>query len=808
MKFILQLFLIFIFVGCAPKLQEPAYKNTAVDLGPKNKDRDLLAENANAFADSNFTKQNLTQAEDVKSRLQQTEAMFDLASINSDHDWSLKANSQFSDLQKKLNTKKIKADQSIYMDLVYKQIKPQVDNTLNDVDNQISENSNQIIEMIRAQKKNLNQAAGKTQFKEKLAVANTFLNSITAEVSAMNLLPEFKQIFLEQLKNESKRLLTEANNFDEKLTQSNSLIASLNAISEFVKASEIELSAEDQTNLSKGQNLAAVLNSVNNPETALQAVAIVWSLLDAEQKIEYFKSANEDLYKFFVDKSESDVQCLAEKNCDGLKTKLILNMGVYPAIEKFGVDKISALINQSGRDYVLARVNTVAADSVPKIGETVTSKILISVKQKKSELSTLKNNFRDHLSEGFEDFLKLNKIASVENFILDKNDSNMDLETQTLYIRNKLKQLPYLTDSSDLIKSQFELIEGALHLPLFSKEPEQKSKTIQEDLDQILVHPTARQYLDSTASNNSEIKLNQQSEILLTMADYVDQLADWKNSSFDKNLSAVEAKDILKQLNADSSHRLFFAKYDLLPLVLSVASQTLKLMQGSDSLIVLIDNYGGLLPVQSIDNSSTPVALAAATDLKNGFRKENIKSRDLCRFQLSILQFYRATEAIENTQSELLKKLDADGNSSLNDLVKARKSLHLLIVALGNYLSSQLVQSNGLVAKEMSLVAGEFLSNDFDLVDQTLAIETLVKTYEATKIDVYRWTALDIFYSLNKNMYSFPKRFYKNNSSDLLDNNVEVTTALVTYKNLSTLKPYLNKKSQLQLEAIYQAWIQ
>ena len=137
----------------------------------------------------------------------------------------------------------------------------------------------------------------------------------------------------------------------------------------------------------------------------------------------------------------------------------------------------------------------------------------------------------------------------------------------------------------------------------------------------------------------------------------------------------------------------------------------------------------------------------------------------------------------------------------------ARNTLKKLIIANANFISNQLIQSNGLVSKSISLSDNLKAMQKYNLTDQTKAIEALVRAYEITDIEVYLWTAQDIYYSMNRNLYSSKMKFYQLNTTNQIQSGVDYTTILETYKSLLKLKPYMKYESQLQFENIYAAWL-
>lgn len=246
---------------------------------------------------------------------------------------------------------------------------------------------------------------------------------------------------------------------------------------------------------------------------------------------------------------------------------------------------------------------------------------------------------------------------------------------------------------------------------------------------------------------------------------------------------------------------------DLTAVTLSIASQVLTLMQSEDSPLVLVDNQNQILPVQSMAVSVGPIALAAATDFKKGLRVPTAKASDLGDFLNAMSIFYQATEDIEKTQSQFLLQKNDNGRSLLEEAVGARQQIKLLVVAVANFISNQLIQSNGLVSKSIALNENLKPQAKYELLDQTRAIESLIKAYELTRIDVYLWTAKNIYYSMNRLLYSDKMKFYQQSTDDEVQSGIDMTKLLETYKNLLPLRLYLSPEEQDQFENIFSSWL-
>lgn len=794
----------FLLLGaCAPKLEEKQRDEISFPDGQKLQDTLITS-----FADETFASENIVKRSNIKDSLKQIEMMFALQKIQPNSNWLSQIEKAFTNLEQSFPKKKVSYSKSVYLDLVYEQISGEVSSTVTNTDKKIASDTKKLIELIRQIQKNYFNLTLESSLKEKLDITQTFLDSLNTEVKRLNIISEFKESFLTELKQQGQNLLDTVVDFESEFVRAQKLEDSLKIISKFVEKTSTQLNAEDQNSLSMGLQLASVLENLKDAPTGLQALALVWTLLNEQQRLQYFKEANQDLYDFLAKKSPEDIQCLCEKNCKGLKTKIILNIGVYPAIEKFGLKNIIDLINQKSLHFISQKVNQVAFETLQKIGETITERVLSAVAQKKNDLGEFKTNLRSHLSNGLErEFLK-QKIKEPSIFLTDEQNLLLDLDTQSSYLRNKAYSLSFTKEKNKLLQAQFEILEGFLNLPLFSQSPSTNEKAMQSDLVSLLINPQPRQFLKSLSNNKPEVNLKQQSEVLMTASALLEQLADWKTSSFDFGLSTITADKIITQFKSKDLNRSFFPKADLAALTLSIASQVLDLMQGENSMLVLVDNQNQILPVQSISrNGSGPIALAAATDFKNGVRIPLAKASDLGDFLNAMSAFYKATEEIGKTQSQFLLRKDENGKSLLENALNARQQIKLLVVAIANFISNQLIQPNGLVSKSISLNENLKPLAKYELLDQTRSIDALLRAYDLTKIDVYLWTAKNIYYSMNRLLYSDTMKFYQQSTEDEVQSGIDKTKLLETYRNLLPLKSYLVPSEQDQFERIFSSWL-
>ena len=818
----------FNFSACAPKVEDKKVHTENLIRGPMLHDTNLENSISNGSATAKAASAlALVPAETQIQQLSQIESEFNISLILNSADWKSRATGDFRLFQQTQSFESLKTSNSVYLDIVNRQLNKTVVTSVTEAQQQLSRDVETVNQLILVLKKKYLVLKPESLLFDKIRTTKNFIAKIISNVTDLEIMPDFKSLLTTSLQDKSNTLLSKIELLDNEITRQETITALITSIDSYVSDSKMKLSPDTVVTITLGRKLGVLTDETQDTKKALQALALVWTVLDSKQRIDFIQSASPPLYKFLNGKNDAEIQCLIAANCNGFITTVELTLGVYPAISAFGIINIKNLLNQKGKSFIINKVNQVAYASLLTVHETVISEVGLAVASKQLELSQFSRNFNTVLKMNWDNFLKNKGIDQISGFVLDSQNQTASLESQNIWIRNKISQQSEQpigsesteTDSNtadtETVKNQYEVIENILRLPQFSQTPEAGNELAQNDLVDLILSPKLRQYLKKIVkSPTTDVAVSDQSQILLTTSKLIRELADWKTSAFDKNLSAIQANEIITQFKAAALDRPFFAKSDLLALTLSVTSETLKLLQTSYSPLILIDNNQKMIEIQDFNqDQSGPLALAAATDFVNGHRSNQVKTFDLSQFQLALIEFYSATGGLDKTNSAILRTEDAQGQVLLTQILDARKKIKILIIAIGNFLSNQLQQKNRLMSNSFML-EGSQANGTYLLADQVVAIEALVRTYELTDIDVYLWSALDVYYSMNANMYNSATQFYDTTLSLPELKNIEPTTAKLTsfevlssYKSLLRLKPYLTLDSQLQLESIFKNWV-
>ena len=828
-----------LFFACAPKVEDKKVHVETLSRGPLLQDTNLENSLSNGNAsESSAATTNLIRPENQIQLLSQLESEFSIGQILSSPDWKNRAADDFRNFQQTQTFESLKTSNSVYLEIVDRQINSTVVTSVTEAQQQLSRDVETVNALILNLKKQYLILKPESLLFNKINVTKTFIEKIISNATDLQIMPEFKSLLISTLQTKSTTLLGRLELLDNQITREDTISALIASIDSYISDSNMTLAADTVAIIKLGRKLGVLTDQTKDTEKALQALALVWTVLDTKERIDFIQTASPPLYKFLNGKNASEIQCLISSNCNGFITKVELKIGVYPAIEAFGINNIKNLLNQKGKIFIINQVNQVAYASLLTVHETILSEVSLAVASKQAELGQFSKNFSVILKTNWDNYLKNKGVTPVNGFVLDSQNQLLPFEAQNIWLRNKISQQAELqfgigTAASDsgvansantttttslkteILKNQYELVENILRLPQFSQAPDAGSEMVQSDLLDLILSPKQRQYSQQIVKSPLKtVALNDQSQLLLTTSKLIRELADWKTSAFDKNLSAIQASEILTEFKTEALNRSFFAKSDLLALTLSVTSETLKLLQSASSPLILIDNNQKLIEIQDFNqDQSGPLALAAATDFIDGHRSNTVKTSDLSQFQLALIEFYSATGGLEKTNSGILRSEDAQGQVLLTQILDARKKIKVLIIAIGNFLSNQLQQKNRMM-NSTYLLDGTQNTKTYQLSDQVIAVEALVRTYELTDIEVYLWSALDVYYAMNANLYNVTTHFY---DTTLMDHQAAATDdanlklksfeVLNSYKSLLRLKPYLTLDSQLQLESIFKSWV-
>ncbi len=642
---------------------------------------------------------------------------------------------------------------------------------------------------------------------QQLELVEKVLQKIIVAIESADIFPDLKIQVSTEMKNQSAIQLTGPKILAVDLKSITTLKQGIDILNAYVVKNAVELLPEDKKSLADADHLGQLVDKIRNSKTALQALAKTWQILKPEERVLHFKTANKKLFDFFNDKGPKDIQCIVAANCDSFITKIILKMGVYPAIEEYGVENIKKDITLNALNSLNLAVQKNSQITLLALGQTLQADVQEGVNKEIIEIQLFAKDFKNYIAEGLS--AKLGT-TSVDRISLNTSNANN-------FMFNYYNSL-FLKKNNE--RGQFQLIDNLLQFMFSGKNLEQTKTT--QTIKETLTKADARFYYDQENKLTTEpvLTVKDQAASLKFYTQMMNQLADWRPSTFDTGITQYYAQDLVTKFQSEDLKKLVFPKSDLFGIALSLAAQTLKQLESELSPIYLLDENNQRISIydylnNNFENPNAVVVHAAASDLKNKVLSDETTLENIALMIDALADFYKATDDIEKSTSDILKD-----EALRTQILNSRKQVKLVVVTLANFISNQMVTRDHYVYSEMNFkTAQKKLS--VSSTDYAMAIKALMTAHQVSGIDIYKLSALEIYYSLNRKFYLTKNKFYSssiqtNDKDELIDadliknESTDVSVSrdhiLMMLSSILPLRSHMNYGSQLQFDRIFENW--
>lgn len=739
---------------------------------------------------------------------------------------------------------------SPFMNLAATETEQQVQSSLNDVLLQMEEARPVIIAHVLGLADQLS-TVPQEDLDGLILRAEEFNALLVAEIPKMALPPVLEEGFRTELIRSTDPLFVTLRALVAELKEVKTLSQTMAIIQKGVDQFQVKLESTLAKSIAQGQSLGRDLDQMNDAQGALQVIVDVWRLLTPAERLEKFKPANEQLYGFLVKQDESELECLRTRGClggiiDGIAKKLF----VLPKIEKYGVHRLKEEMNQQTLDYVLATIRSFAQDFVKTLPQTFADNINEAWLAKAMKLVAVRADFQTYVRKIAKTW-STNLLPASEGKIAGFENSFLQIETldqgQLALQSNSNKQ----TISGELIG--YSLLAN-VHLT--ENAPVQNEETLRAAFSQIsklvaitgyrntrnqlipaLLMPVNHQdkLLDINkfeeakdakysfripdslslqdafhassdlpyAKNFSVSALSAQIKGLSRLLYFT---ADWRKSSYDTLLTPIKAQDLTNDAQDPALQQSLFPKDKIFALNVGAVSVLLQdiVKKMTPVFLLTLDDKVMWADQYSESSPENPI-MAGVVDIQNGQRSDRARSQDVAKFLLSISEFIEALEGIEKTQSSIILAKNPTGTRPLDSLINGKEDLKRLSIALANFISNKMKLKSGLIKTEYSLKKHDLSEDEIVRVEtQATAISALVKAYELTGIEAYLWSAQNVYFAMNKNLFNVKSEFYHNSDGSELS----VPEKISTLRALSELQAYLPTESRMQLTRVMQPWLE
>ena len=790
------------FMSCAPKVQDSTQKKPDV---PELQTNDIALQQVykNPFASINYSikktefKKTASQT-DVQNLFEISDKLYDPIANEKAVDIynQLLAEAAQSNL---IQTKEFK--DTYYLQLVEEQTRKSLKNSVSDIQKKILSDTDHIEQIIdKSVASNSKKSTAQSDLATQIQTGQNLISLITKNINQADLFPELKKQILIKINSEADKFVSAATEFDQKMQLAPDLSRKLILIDAVLKDLEIELGTDTGRTLQSGKMLGKSIDQISTSINSLQTLALTWKMLTIEERDLYFKSRNQKLYDLLNKKSDADIQCLIAGNCSGLISSVVLNLGVYPALEEYGISKIKIDLNSAAMQFLNRKINSIVFEKLSNLPQTMKTQIRSGVEKSITDVQSFKDNFKLKLANGLKKQLKLNFLSmySLTNTSKQKQiqlGRQLSENINQLYVMENLK-------SSEKQMSQISLIEKIIGLVDFSN---QKRNLLKNGLSEYIKNPKELFLMSDLQNTENALRIKDQASALKFISLMLMATADWKSGSFDHGITDIRAQDLISDFKSDQLNQSLFPKVELFNICFSYAVQILKQIQSEKSLVYLVDNKNQRVPISDyFSGKNRPtVAMGAASNQKDNRTANVTTASDLAALIESLSMFIKITKDIQNSQSEIIKNPEFK-----NQIASANKNVQLLILTLANFLSSQMVDHKNLVADSYDFES-QTLSENYNLETHVATISALIKAYEVTGLEIYLFSAKELYYSLNKYYFNPTLKFYKNNLSEKNEVSAAQTITsdvLNTLNQLIPIRKYLTMSSQVQFDRIFENW--
>jgi hypothetical protein len=630
----------------------------------------------------------------------------------------------------------------------------------------------------------------------------------------------------------------------------------------FLTRYEITIEESTRARIAQAQGLAEKLDQIASPQDALNVIVDLWNMLSPEERQEKFATISQELYDYFSTRSPGQLRCLQKEDCGRFLTRLARDWKILPELRKYGVEKLrdemSTAVAAGLKKEFLAQTRLL----LPGMPSIVAEKIQTEFTVKEDFLTSLINDYEGFVRKMASRFEKQQlggeplagveaariaidvrpgqavKVAAIEAAESDTTTGAEAIGASLGLAAERWALGLAKQDAKAYARSFLEQSNKMLAIGGFKTENGQPYSSIAVNVEpfSVLKHLNVRTFpsnplafavpdslrvaqsssgYQAVIPNNRRVSAAGQAELLRGLSAMIRYLRDWERNEFDETIGGVAIGQLAPELPAEEMTQKFLPKDMLFSLSVGNAAAILQNMTKKLTPVFVVDQSGREVWVDEVDlgsdstsNSSTssaPATMAGLVDIENGERVETVRTADVSRFLLAIVDFLEATEGIEATKSSPLLVASADGKRPLDLLTDARQQLRLLSVGMANFLSHEMQSEDGGFRARYLRSTGEAVASEpRQLLDQVLALRALHRVGHYLDVPVYRWAALDGVKFLNQKMWDASAGFYRLEEGST--RSVDLESLTETLLTVELVRGLLSEKASAQWQALVRPW--
>jgi len=637
---------------------------------------------------------------------------------------------------------------------------------------------------------------------ESLMVLDHYVNWLSEQIPGLKLSRTMELSSLGGLQGEYGKFRPKLVSMIKGLNSAKTLAQSLTAVRNALKALNVKLKAAQASKIREAEALAVQIASVDQAQDALTLLVMVWRITPPQDRGS-FKAVSPEMYDFFQDKDDSQLDCLAKRGC--LNPVLgISKLVIFRKLEEYGLEKLTAQIDKAARDTILSTAKQEVTSFLPQIPTVVTEQLIVETNKylalikaiQKDVVGFGQTNFTKWADAKFNQPLRGLEVAEVNVSLTGGRDISVGalkpagrvLRTGAATIGASLSLAHQFLPEADGGRMRAAVMEPIMKLMAmggFRAAGDRLYPSFQLALDgdvselfdikKLMAVRTSFAIPDQFIANASfmmdrknverTVSVGAQAELLKGISRTIRFHRDWERNQYDLSIGAIQISELLTEFpGGETISNSLFPKDIVFALSLGNAGALLQNMILDLSPAFLLLDKGELLWGNQYNEikGGKVSTVAGLVSIFNGQKVSRVKTVDIARYVLALDEFMGATEGMEQTASSVLKAPTDEGRSTvITDLVEIRKKLMLLQMGLTNYLVYVAQQKGGGFATSFQLTNALVPeAGPFRLEEQVLSIRALLASATRLELPLFRIAALDAFYNLNRSFFDPERQFY------------------------------------------------
>lgn len=686
-----------------------------------------------------------------------------------------------------------------------------------------------------------------TKPSEALSNAIHFLKQLARSLATSDLDPMIADAIRDAINRGELPKLVESQEYLERIESTRSVVQTIQHILNFARTMKVDIAADTMAQVYNGQKVGQAIEAIKREQDALAVLIEIWKMLSPEERKQQFGKVSEDLYEYLLNRNAKELQCLKADDCSSFLIGLAKSWKILPELRKYGVKKLQSELQAAVKSYAENQLTAQIVAFFPEIPKAVLEQVSSEIGKNEKLLKKIAGNYPDFVRTQIKSWSKKQfdkPVYGVETskVLVDLTGSQFSLKAtnekisetgaavlgasmarQSLEILKNGKEK--LTESRLMLLQQlnkllimggFRTAGGSLFPSFATSAKFSPSASVAQPFyvrnfsqytelmgvpDQILMKDA---YSPLAQKENVSFSLDAQADLLRGMTSVIHLLKDWEETPFDIALGKFKVGDLVDEAPAEVMEMNLFPKDSLFPLAVGNAAMILKNMTNKNSPLALVSDDNSKIWGDQMSSSKIRATMVAIVNLAQGQRQNEVSSRQLARFLLSLAQFKNVLNDIGQTKSSILTEKTGPDASAIDQLVSAKEQIQFLMIGMSNFISRQFVDKNGGVASTVALSDLNLTSKERDLESQIEVIEALLTASEISNIEIYKWTALEIYYNMNKNLWNPALSFYQ--ASDQNKKMPSLPAVVRTLKGLHSIRPHVPAESQKQIDAISELW--